>query len=201
MDDDIDLEWPTEQSVDGTGDIRAETLQGPVRFSYFARRVALATIQGETYDQLYSNRASHPARVTPQQRQARVFLLDARLECWRRTIPYAFQAENVAETLGADPHVMAVSDRQRGALIHMAELHFMHMACLVRIHGIWSHDAEWQRLLSGFAQQAVKFAGLPGSRCDGHRPPAPKQWDKCVKLGRDCLRLIQNMPLTTRNIW
>lgn len=196
------MEWPNADSVDEVGNIHYRTLQTEERLNLFGKRIALAAIQGEIHDQLYSNRANHPARVTPQQRQARVFMLDARLESWRQAIPFALQAENVAETLGGDPLALAVSDRQRGALIHMAELHFTYMACLVRVHGVWSQDAAWQKRISGFAQQAVKHASLPGSRCTDQRPPiTPAQWEKCVKLSRDCLRLVHNVPWTTQNIW
>ncbi|KAI1089990.1 hypothetical protein F5B19DRAFT_465030 [Rostrohypoxylon terebratum] len=34
----------------------------------------------------------------------------------------------------------------------------------LRIHGIWSHDADWLRLISSFSQQVVRDCGERGSK-------------------------------------
>ncbi|KAI1389445.1 fungal-specific transcription factor domain-containing protein [Hypoxylon trugodes] len=198
-DDDTDVELSSE--LEGSqNDVFAEVSRGMVPFGFFHHRVQLAGIQGLIYQQLYSSSAG-PSKLPLEQRRARIFLLDAHLENWRQKIPPEFQLQNLIRSLFPDGFAAEKSDKRMGAFIHMVELHFTHIGALVRMHGVWSRDAGWLKLISEFSKQAVRDCAEGGSKCGAQIPPYPKQWERCVKASRDCLQLVQNMPLTISNIW
>ncbi|KAI0893462.1 fungal-specific transcription factor domain-containing protein [Annulohypoxylon nitens] len=197
-DDDVDVELSAEQ--EGNQDIFSDFTQDSAPFAFFHHRIQLAGIQALVYQQLYSS-SSNPSKVPPEQRRARVLLLDAHLENWRRRIPVQLQLNSLVETLFPDGLATDVSEKRMGIFTHMVELHFAYMGLLVRIHGVWSHDADWLKLISSFSQQVVRDCGERGSKCGIQLGPFPKQWDRCVKASRECLMLAQKMPLAINNIW
>ncbi|KAH8680786.1 fungal-specific transcription factor domain-containing protein [Xylariales sp. PMI_506] len=209
-DEDIDLEWPQESDVHSLeDDLFHDVLRGQVRFSWFYHRLQLASIQGQIYTQLYSARANND-QLTLEQRQARVVILDAQLENWRRNIPEFLQADSVVKTLmppdsdddhSGALHPVGAFDKRSGAVASMVLLHGCYVACLVRIHGIWSYEASWMRLISAFSKQAVQDCRDPGGKCGGQRPPLAKFWTRCNKAAHDYLYLFHSMPLSTSFIW
>lgn len=192
MEDDIDIERLPHEPPDGIGLIPSLDPSGP--FDLFVHRAHLAQISSQVYDQLFSARA----RVTVEQRQARVYLLDATLENWRRNIPDSLQASRCLETITQAFAADGAGDspeskyKRDGALARIAEMHFTYMGLLVRIHGLWSDESTWQGLLSSEGRQAVRDSAPPGSRCGAQRPYVSRQWERCTMRARDCLALAHD---------
>lgn len=187
LDVDIDLALPQAEPLDGGGDLF--TLDGTVRFNFFRSRVQLSHIEGKVYDLLYSTRAR---RMNQEERQQRVERLDQMLDEWRAAIPLEMQLEGgVLGSLG------------RVAVMHMTILHHTYLICLVMVHGIYSHDAEWVRRLSAYSRVALDEREWEGGAGGGlqQMPPLPRAWDKCVAASRACLRLFYMLPQTDCSIW
>ncbi|PNP45947.1 hypothetical protein THARTR1_10873 [Trichoderma harzianum] len=177
-DDDIDLDLPIDIPADGAGNIYAK--DGRFLINFFRLRLRLAHVQGQVYDQLFSTRAS---KITPQERQRRVALLHNQLERWRLTVPSELQADVVTE------------HANRTTVFWLCMTHFSYLGCLVMIHGMWSHDAEWRKRLkpSSFGSDDI---GRPRSL-----PPLPGGWKYCVQMSRHCMVLVCRAPLSDCSIW
>ncbi|RFU80369.1 fungal specific transcription factor [Trichoderma arundinaceum] len=178
---DIDLDLPTERPPDGAGDIYTKDSRFLVNF--FQLRLRLAHIQGRVYDLLFSTRA---AKIKPQERQARVALLHNQLEHWRLTVPPELQADVVTE------------HASRESFFWLCMMHFSHLGCLVMIHGMWSHDAEWRKRLTPipFAIDATGTLDYPQPP-----PPLPRGWKSCVQMSRNCMSLMYRAPLSDCSVW
>lgn len=177
-DDDIDLDLPIDMPPDGAGNVYAK--DGRFLVNFFRLRLRLAHVQGQVYDQLFSTRAS---KITPQERQRRVALLHNQLERWRLTVPSELQADVVAE------------HANRTTVFWLCMTHFSYLGCLVMIHGMWSHDAEWRKRLkpSSFGSDDID---RPRSL-----PPLPGGWKYCVQMSRRCMMLVCRAPLSDCSIW
>ncbi len=181
VDDEIDLDLPAERPPDEAGNIYAK--DGRVLTNFFRLRLRLAHIQGRVYNLLFSIRA---AKVTPQERQVRVALLHNQLEHWRLTVPPELQADAATE------------HASRIALSWLCMMHFSYLGCLVMIHGMWSHDAEWRkRLIATPSSSSINGAG-EGARL---APSLPKGWRYCVRMSRHCMKLMYLMPLSDCSLW
>lgn len=179
---DIDVDLPEENPPDGVGNVY--TNDGRIRVNFFRLRVQLAHIQGQVYNALFATRAS---KITLPERRARVALLHTRLEQWRRKLPSELQADAVVE------HV------SRTALFWLCLLHFSALGCLVMIHGIWSHDAEWRKRLPTGDSNA---GGLTHTQDGSRQPPSlPNGWKNCVQMSRHCMAMIYRMPLSDCCVW
>ncbi|KAL6787285.1 fungal-specific transcription factor [Trichoderma sp. SZMC 28012] len=177
-DDDIDLDLPIDMPPDGAGNVYAK--DGRFLVNFFRLRLRLAHVQGQVYDQLFSTRAS---KVKPQERQRRVALLHNQLERWRLTVPPELQADVVTE------------HSNRTTVFWLCMTHFSYLGCLVMIHGMWSHDAEWRKRLkpSTFGSDDID---RPRSL-----PPLPGGWKYCVHMSRHCMMLMCRAPLSDCSIW
>lgn len=180
--------------VDIPNDVSFGMSASAVPFDYFNSRVQLAFIQAQLYEQVYANNAT-PQKLAPEERRSRIFLLDTHLESWRNTIPGPLQMDSLAEDSNFDRTTTS------GIFTHMAELYFTYMSCLVRVHGIWSHEAEWLNCIGSFEKQVVHDSAMPRSRCATQLPPLPTQWETCVKAARGCLRLAHSRPFSSSNKW
>ncbi|KAH6888512.1 fungal-specific transcription factor domain-containing protein [Thelonectria olida] len=196
---DIDVDLPSDQPT-RQSHVDLGLSQEAVLFDYFNSRIQLAILQSQVYKQIYSNGAT-PQKLTPEERRARMFQLDDQLERWRRSIPEPLQMENLVASSYSDGMGSETTGSMAGIYTHMTELYCTYMSCLVRVHGIWSHDAEWLNCISSFQRQAVHDCAMPRSRCGTQLPPLPKQWDRCVKAGRDCLQLAHSRPFSGSNKW
>lgn len=175
-DGDIDLDLPPETPSDGAGDVY--TKDGNTRVNFLRVRLHLAHIQGRIYNLLFATQA---AKITSQERLTRIVHLHKQLEHWRLSLPPKFQAET------------AVDHISRTALYWICMMHFSYLSCLVMIHGIWSHDAEWRkRLRTGLD------AGGKDSRV---APKLPRGWKTCVSMSRSCMGLLYRMPLSDGSVW
>ncbi|KAM0541887.1 hypothetical protein ACHAPJ_013033 [Fusarium lateritium] len=192
---DMEIDIPGDQQLNQ--DIYPDMPEDAASFNYFNTRIRLAAIQSQVYDRIYSNSAT-PQKLATEERRARMFELDTPLDNWHHSIPYSLRMENLASS---SIHGVKEFDITAWLFTHMAELYFTYMACLVRVHGIWSHNAEWLNYISSFQRQAVHDCAMPRSRCGTQLPPLPKQWDKCVKTARECLRLAHCRPFTSSNTW
>ncbi|KAL7905184.1 fungal-specific transcription factor [Trichoderma velutinum] len=177
-DDDIDLDLPIDMPPDGAGNVYAK--DGRFLVNFFRLRLRLAHVQGQVYDQLFSTRAS---KITPQERQRRVALLHNQLERWRLTIPSELQADVVTE------------HANRTTVFWLCMTHFSYLGCLVMIHGMWSHDAEWRKRLkpSSFGSDDIDRSKS--------LPPLPRGWKYCVQMSRHCMMLVYQAPLSDCSIW
>ncbi|KAI1207282.1 fungal-specific transcription factor domain-containing protein [Annulohypoxylon truncatum] len=197
-DDEADVELSMEQ--EGSRDTFSDIIQDSMQFNFFCHRVHLAGTQALVYQQLYS-RSSGPSKIPAEQRRSRVLLLDAHLENWRKIIPDQLQMDSLVKTLFPEGLMTNVSQKSMGIFIHMVQLHFAYIGLLVRIHGVWSNDADWLKLINSFSQQIVRDCSKRCSRCDIQLGPFPKQWERCVKASKECLRLVQEMPLVISSMW
>jgi hypothetical protein len=196
---DIDVDLPGDHSTSQTH-VYFGMSQDVVLFDYFNSRIQLATIQGQVYKQIYSNSAT-PQKLVSGERRARMLQLDTQLESWRCSIPDSLQMKALVASSYSDGMEPDATSSTAGIYTHMTELYATYMACLVRVHGIWSHDAEWLNCISSFQRQAVHDCAMPRSRCSTQLPPLPKQWDRCVKAGREFLQLAHCRPFSGSNKW
>lgn len=182
---DIDVDLPLDESEDEAGNIYAT--DGQTRINFFRLRIGLAHIQGRVYDLLFATRAT---KIAERERRARVIFLHNQLEHWRRKLPSEMQADAIVD------HVVG-----RPALFWLCMMHFSYLGCLVMIHGIWSHDAEWRKRLTAGFEDAN--GGRQGKSDAGSRqaPPLPRGWRNCVQMSRQCMSLINRMPLSDCSVW
>lgn len=151
---DIDLDLPVERPPDGAGNVY--TKDGKFLINFFRLRLRLAYIQGRVYTMLFSSRAS---KITPHERQARVALLHNQLEHWRLTVPSELHADVITE------------HASRPAFLWLCMMHFSYLGCLVMIHGMWSHDAEWRKRLIATPPGREVVGAVDRSR---QPPPLPR---------------------------
>lgn len=179
---DIGLNLPHGNPSDGVGNIYAQ--DGSSQMNFFRTRVRLAHIQGRVYDSFFSTRAS---KLSRQERSARVAILHKELEDWRESLPSQFQAEQAMQHL------------TRHDLIWVCMMHFTYLSCLVMVHGIWSHSSEWR---NRFSEGLSKTSSNPASDHSlAVAPKLPDGWQNCVSMSRNCMRLIQSLPLSDCSVW
>ncbi|KAK0669856.1 fungal-specific transcription factor domain-containing protein [Cercophora samala] len=185
LDADIDQDLPVSHPADGVGDIY--TADGLVRVNYFRLRVRLAHIQGRTYDMLYSTRST---KISMAERQARVIRLTYLLENWRSNIP----AEMVPDALN--------SRLGRMERILMSALYGSFVGCMVMVHGIWSQQAAWMKIISDRSLMALQLGRTDERKsCINQQPPLPSAWKRCVQLSREFSRALMQLPESDVNIW
>lgn len=185
LDTDVDLPLPPTSPVDGVGDVY--TADGRNRVNYFRLRVELAHIQGRAYDLLYSTRST---KISLHERQACVVRLSQQLEKWRLGIPVEMQLGSVVETV------------ERMAVVPMTMLHCSYFSCLVLVHGIWSHNANWMKRVSTYSRSAIRDSQVENRRCYlGAHGPLPTAWAKCLGEGRECLSMVRKMRQSDLRIW
>lgn len=185
LDADIDQDLPSPDPADGMGDIW--TSDGTVRVNYLRLRVRLAHIHGRIYDLLYSTRSMKISKV---ERQARVVRLSYLLENWRSSVPAEMQPAMMTNKMG------------RMGVVFMASMFCSYVTCMVMVHGVWSHNAEWVRKVSNFSKIAMLDAGEDeGKGCGRQNPPLPSAWKRCVQIARECLGMMQAIPESESNIW
>ncbi|KAK9250350.1 fungal-specific transcription factor domain-containing protein [Lipomyces tetrasporus] len=181
VDEDIDLDLPLEEPQDGAGNIYSKDGS---RANFFRLRLRLAHIQGRVYNLLFSTQA---AKITDQERRARIALLHHQLERWRLALPSDLQVDVVTELAN------------RTALIWLCMMHFSYLGCLVMIHGIWSHDAQWRERLTAIpAHSRGTSEAEDASRLS---PPLPRGWRNCVQMSRHCMAMMTQMPLSDCSVW
>lgn len=178
---DIGLDLPVDNPPDNVGYIY--TKDGRTALHFFKLRLQLSNLQGRVYDLLYAIKAN---KILQTERQKRVTLLHYRLELWRRSIPVEMQADVVTEHVSEE------------GLFWICLLHFSYLGCLVMIHGIWTHDAEWrQRLTHSFSASSPSI-----NKGKAHQvPPLPRGWKNCVQMSRHCMQLVYQMPLSHCSVW
>lgn len=175
---DIGLGLPVDNPPDSVGYIY--TKDGRTALHYFKLRLQLSNLQGRVYELLFAIKAN---KILEAERRKRVTLLHCRLELWRRSIPAEMQADAAVEHVGEE------------GLFWVCLLHFSYLGCLVMIHGIWTHDAEWrQRLTRSFQSGSLVFGA-------DEAPPFPRGWKNCVQMSRHCMRLVYRMPLSHCSVW
>ena len=168
---DIDLDLPSENPLDGAGDVFS--IDGSVRVNFFRTRLWLAHIQGRVFELLFASRA---ARISAEDRRARVAFLHQQLHNWKQALPAEMHADAVADNV------------DRSALFWLCMMHFSYLGCLVMVHGIWSHDADWRKRL------VLTERGETA-------PPLPSGWENCVDASRACMCLMSRMHLSDASVW
>ncbi len=183
---DIDQDLPSENPPDGIGNIYSK--DGRIRVNFFLLRLQLSHVQGRVYELLYSTRS---AKISAQERQARVENLEDQLELWKLNIPCEMLANQAVENVDRIP------------LVWLTSMHFAYLGCLAMIHGIWSHNANWLKRISGYSSVAVSDGLQLAASAYGipQQPPLPKGWKRCVEASRACLGMVYRVPLNDCNMW
>ncbi|KAJ6437292.1 hypothetical protein O9K51_10266 [Purpureocillium lavendulum] len=184
---DIDVPLPSLTVSDGIGLIW--TQDGSAHFNYHRLRVDLAHIEGQIYDQLCSNRAS---RVPPEERKRRVCRLQIQLNRWYERVPLPFQIEHAASNLAPTE------------LVIVTKMHHAYLLATVMTHGLYSHNAEWLKLISSRNQGAIEDLAQAMDSCatkTPQGPPFPGGWSRCVELSRGCMELFEKSTLTECLVW
>ncbi|KAJ6781219.1 hypothetical protein PWT90_10417 [Aphanocladium album] len=128
---DIGLDLPRDNPPDNVGYIYTKDRRTGLH--YLKARIRLSNLQGRVYELLFAIKAN---KIAETGRRKRVTILHQRLELWRRSIPAQMQADAVISHVGEE------------GLFWICLLHFSYLGCLVMIHGIWTHDAEWRERLT-----------------------------------------------------
>ncbi|ODA78239.1 hypothetical protein RJ55_05620 [Drechmeria coniospora] len=192
MDADIDVPLPSLTVSDGAGLLW--TPDGLTHINFHRLRVDLAHVEGQVYDQLYSNRST---KAPPDERRRRAADLQRQLEHWYRRIPTAFRVEHVASTLKPCEVIM------------MTKMHYAYLLATLNTHGLHGNNADWfARCASPDADELRAFvramdahtsaAPLPGDDAD---PRFVGAWSHCVELSRACMKLFEQSPPTECLVW
>ncbi|KAK4176538.1 fungal-specific transcription factor domain-containing protein [Triangularia setosa] len=185
LDADIDQDLPSSNPADRVGDIY--TADGLVRVNYLRLRVRLAHIQGRTYDMMYSTRSS---KISMAERQARVIRLTYLLENWRSSIPAEMLPDAVASQLGRTERIL------------MSTLYGSFVGCMVMVHGVWSQQAAWMKIVSDRSLMALQESRTDERKaCINQQPPLPSAWTRCVQISREFSRTLMELPESDVNIW
>ncbi|KAK0744764.1 fungal-specific transcription factor domain-containing protein [Apiosordaria backusii] len=185
LDADIDQDLPPSNPTDGVGDIY--TADGLVRLNYFRLRVRLAHIHGRTYDMLYSTRSS---KISMAERQARVIRLAYLLENWRSSIPAEMLPDAIMSRLGRTERIL------------MSTLYGSFVACMVMVHGIWSQQAAWMKIVSDRSLAAIQESRTDERKsCVNQQPPLPSAWKRCVQISREYSQTLMQLPESDVNLW
>ncbi|KAK4205555.1 fungal-specific transcription factor domain-containing protein [Triangularia verruculosa] len=182
---DIDQDLPSSNPTDGVGDIY--TTDGLVRVNYFRLRVRLAHIQGRAYDMLYSTRST---KISMAERQMRVIRLTYLLENWRSSIPPQMLPDAVTSQLGRTDRLL------------MLTLYGSFVGCMVMVHGVWSQQAAWMKIVSDRSLMALQDSRTDERlACINQQPPLPSAWKRCVQISREFSRSLMQQPESDINIW
>ncbi|KAL1882322.1 hypothetical protein Daus18300_000808 [Diaporthe australafricana] len=188
LDDDIDVDLPPADPIDGVGDMYSA--DGSAKLNYFRARVQLAQIQGKVYDLLFSTRAR---KIAAHERANRVVRLEKMLDQWRQGLPMALQADVIAKS----------PLRSNLDMLWMATLHCTHLVCLAKIHGVYSQDTEWLKYMSKYINMPARdHEDIPRKETPWLRQSMlPSSWMKCLSHGRACMQLFSQLPRWEYHIW
>ncbi|UNI21291.1 hypothetical protein JDV02_007292 [Purpureocillium takamizusanense] len=183
---DIDVSLPSLTVSDGIGLIWSQ--DGTSHFNYHRLRVDLAHIEGQIYDLLCSNRAS---RAPAEERKRRICRLQIQLNRWYERVPPAFQIDHAATKLA--PTELTI----------VTKMHHAYLLATVMTHGLYSHNAEWLKMINSRNQGAIEDLAQAMDSCatKAQTPPFPGGWSRCVELSRGCMELFEKSTPTECLVW
>lgn len=165
-DDDVNVELPEEDPVDGVGNIPLGG--GRTKVNLFRLLAQFSQIEGKVYVQLYSAKAS---RQTDQEILNTIGELDQELERWKESVPIEIRPDN------------DIKMDEGPLVLHVVMLHFAYYNCLTTIHRMSIHHGYWTSRLSNYA-----ISGLSA------RPLNPRVFSSavlCVSAARSSINLIK----------
>ncbi|KAM0493553.1 hypothetical protein ACHAP8_009189 [Fusarium lateritium] len=170
LDDDIDLDLPTERPVICGSDTEAgivTTVNGNARLNYFLARIQLANIQGNVYDHLYSTRAS---KRTPEERRISRESIVRALDDWKESIPSDFNGANVVTTTNNNPSIAAF----------LCIVHTRSLLCLSLITRSHAWDEQWVGSIrdSGRGTRVLQL---------------PSEWTAMIEEARNYMMLYEQL--------
>lgn len=164
-DDDISVDLPDEDPVDGVGNIFGKN--GRDKVNLFRHTSLFAVIQSKVYMQLYSAKAS---KQSDGELLNTIGDLDRELEEWKELLPLEYRPDSSDLTTDQAP-------------MHLVMLHLSYYNCLTTIHRMSIHHGLWSSRLSNYA-----ISGLSA------KPPNPRIFSSaglCVSAARSSINLLK----------
>jgi hypothetical protein len=147
-------------------------------FDLFRTRIQLARIQGNIYDCMYSVRAE---ALPASEQRANSQRLSKALGTWIGAIPAELQPERLIHT-SVNPKV---------AVRHFVMMYFTCLACLHKVHRIFSNDAEWIRRLVDYSQRYSEGSREEAAGLSSQSPIPSSDWPTILGGARACMRLFR----------
>ena len=168
-DDDMNVELPDADPVDGIGNI--PLADGKGKMNLFRVMCELAIVESKVYKKLYSTKAT---KQSDGELLNTIGELDKELEDWKDRIPIDFRPEH------------EISASHTPLILHIVMLHFNYYNCLTTIHRMSIHHGYWTSRLSDYAIQGLNA-----------RPLNPRIFSSaalCTSAARASISLLKYIP-------
>lgn len=168
-DDDMNVELPDADPVDGIGNI--PLADGKGKMNLFRVMCELSIVESRVYNRLYSTKAT---KQSDGELLNTIGELDQELEEWKDRIPIDFRPEH------------EIKASHTPLILHIVMLHFNYYNCLTTIHRMSIHHGYWTSRLSNYAIQGLNA-----------RPLNPRIFSSaalCTTAARASISLLKYIP-------
>ncbi|KAK1760690.1 6c6d08f8-8b27-48d1-a5e9-ee3a8a61eadc [Echria macrotheca] len=168
-DDDMNVELPDADPVDGIGNI--PLADGKGKMNLFRVMCELSLIESKVYKRLYATKATKQA---DGEILNIIGELDQELDDWKDSIPIDFRPEH------------EIKASHTPLILHIVMLHFTYYNCLTTIHRMSIHHGYWTSRLSNYAIQGLNAKPL--------NPRVFSSAALCTSAARASISLLKYIP-------